>query len=402
MNAWTLIWRNLAHRKSLSLLTVFSVAVTIALFAVLLLSKDGIEQGAEKGYGPFELVIGADGSESQLVMSTFYRVGTPTGNIPHDTLDAVRQEPEIDAAFGMTTGDNYNGFPIVGVDPGYFQIRYADRPLASGSLYRETGEVAVGYYAAKELGVQVGDTFRGAHGLVDEHALEEEHEEDGHEDEHSRFAYKVVGILPKLNTPDDRAVFTTIDYAWAVHAGQSEHRDITAIIVKPKSLLGAQSMKLKYDKLDNVQAVYASKAVADVLNMVDTGTRLVTIAMAICVVLAAVSMLLSLTAAVQERKKDVGLLRLIGKTRSFIMLTLLGEGLLLTVMGLISGLLLGHLTAWIVSDAVFTSTGVQINGLHMAAGEPALALTAIALGAVAALGPAIRLYRVDPLTLFRN
>lgn len=390
------------HRKSLTFLTIFSVMITIALFVVLLLSKEGVENGAEKGYGPFELVIGADGSESQLVLNTFYRVGTPTGNISHDVLDAIKKEPETESVFGMTTGDSHNGFPIVGIDPGYFPARYQDRQLKSGSLYRQLGEVTVGYYAAKELGVRVGDEFHGSHGLVEEHSAEEENEEEEHEDEHHSFTYKVVGILPKLNTPDDRAIFTTIDYAWVVHKGQSEHRDVTAIMVKPKSLLGAQNLKLKYDQMDNIQAVYSSKAVADVLNMVDSGAQLITIAMAICVVLAAVSLLLSLTAAVQERKKDVGLLRLIGKPRSFIFLNLLGEGLLLTSIGLIAGLLLGHLSAWVMSDTVFTHTGVQLNAGMLASGELVLALATIGLGSIATMGPAFRLFRVDPVTLFRN
>ncbi len=74
-------------------------------------------------------------------------------------------------------------------------------------------------------------------------------------------------------------------------------------MVKPKSLLGAQTIKLKYDKIDNVQAVYTSKAVADVVNMVDKGTQVISVVTVICILLAAISILLSLIAAVNERKK---------------------------------------------------------------------------------------------------
>ncbi len=189
-------------------------------------------------------------------MNTFYHVGTPTGNIPYEIAEQLKKEDQVDAAYAMTTGDNYNGYPIVGIDPGYFNTRYGDRKLASGKLYGQLGEAVVGSYVAKTMGLKVGDTFKGGHGLVKEsgHAGEEHHA-DGHdsaghdaagnnaagqdaaghdaaghdEDEHDHFVYTIVGILPNLNTSDDRAVFTTLDYAWAVHnTQQGEHKDVTA------------------------------------------------------------------------------------------------------------------------------------------------------------------------------
>ncbi|MEK8126398.1 FtsX-like permease family protein [Paenibacillus filicis] len=402
MNGWMLILRNVLHRKTLSLLTVLAVAITISLFVLLLQSREAVEQGAQKGYGPFELVIGADGSESQLVLHSFYRLGTPTGNIPHSVLESLQREPEIEAAYAMTAGDQFNGFPIIGIDPGYFQTRYADRSLAQGHLYKQLGEVTVGYEVARKLNVRVGDEFHGGHGLVESHSMDEdEHGEEEH-DAHASFSYHVVGILPKLNTADDRTVFTTVDHAWAVHAHQSEQRDVTAVLVKPRSLLGAQMVKLKYDKLEKVQAVYASKAVGDVLNFVDTGTQLILIVMLICVLLAAVSLLLSLTAAVQERKKDVGLLRLIGKSRSYILGILVGEGALLTAAGLVLGLVAGHLIGWLISDPLFIYAGIRLGGLAPAGDLLLLTLGTLVLGAVASLIPAARIYRVDALTLFRH
>lgn len=404
MSGWTLLVRNIAHRKTLSLLTVAAVAVTVALFALLALFRDGVEHGAEKGYGPFDIVVGAEGSETQLVLSTFYRVGTPTGNIPASVWASLRNEEQAEAAFAMTTGDQYNGYPIVGLDPVYFATRYGERRLAEGKLYEEAGEVTLGYDAAKRLNAKIGDTFSGAHGLAGNHAdeHEDEDENEGHTDAHHAFRYTVVGILPKLNTPDDRAVFTTLDYAWAVHELPEDKRDVTAVMIKPKSLLGAQTIKQKYDKMNRVQAVYTSKAIADVLNMVDTGSQLVEIVMAICVVLAALSLLLSLTAAVNERKKDVGLLRLVGKPRSFIWLGLIGEGAMLTAIGIAIGLAAGHTCGWLIGDAVFSQTGIRIDAERMLPAELWIAAGALAIGAAASAVPALRVYKVGPMELFRS
>lgn len=459
MSMLRLVWRNMVHRRLLTVLTVLSIALTAALIVFLLLVANGVENGAEKGYGPFDLVIGADGSETQLALNTFYHVGAPTGNVPYAIYEAAARDPQADSVFAITTGDSFNGYPIVGVDPGYFAVRYGDRRLESGKLYGVTGEAVIGAYVAKAAGLKAGDTFRGAHGLTAEHGAHgsaevhegeervEHHETDGyaesgehnesdqrhatgenhntdehqetgnrnqanerseanhHEDKdsHHEFIYRVTGVLPVLHSPDDRAVFTTLDYAWAVHHTEAAlHKEVTAVMVKPKSLPGAQGMKRAFDTMDHVQAVYTSKAVADVLNMVDKGTQAAGAITALCIALAAITLALSLIAAASERKRDVGLLRLIGKSRTYVCVSLLAEGLLLTAAGLALGLVLGHVGSHIGSAALFGYAGIQLQAWSPAPGEGLLAAGALLIGAAASLAPALGMYRVDPLQLFRG
>lgn len=426
MSLFQLTLRNVLHRRFLSLLTVCAVAITVAFVVLLVLSRQSVEQGAKKGYGPFDLVIGAAGSETQLVLNTFYHIGAPTGNIPLAVLDEARRDPSVDAAYAMTTGDNYKGFPIVGLDAGYFFTRYGDSRLQAGAMYAHTGETIVGAYVARSLGLKVGDTFAGAHGLVqgEDHdsAAAETGEEEGHQAEgvegtegaeeaghhgenaehaHESFRYTVAGILPELHTPDDRAVFTTVDYAWAVHELAPEDREITAVLVKPASLLGAHDLKQGFDGSNGVQAAYTSKAVSDVLNAVDQGSRLIGLITAICVLLAGITILLSLIAAVSERTKDVGILRLLGKSRAYVWLTLTTEGLLVTATGLIAGLLAGHLGAYLLKDMLFSQAGIQIEPYQWTGEHWLIASGALVLGLLSSLGPAFRMYRMHPLALFK-
>ncbi|WP_316245515.1 ABC transporter permease [Gorillibacterium timonense] len=404
-------FRNIRHRLFLSLLTALSIAATVAFILLFSLFRSGVEQGAEKGYGPFDLVIGAAGSETQLVLNTFYHIGAPTGNIPLSVLDQVRSDSGVDKAFAFTTGDRMHGFPVVGIDPGYFPVRYGDRKLSAGRLYAQTGEAVLGWQAAKESGLHVGDSFTGAHGLVEEAGESFDHDEAGgsehdeeHESEehaHESFRYTVAGILPRLNTPDDRAVFTTVDYAWAVHHLEGADREITAVLVKPSSLLGAHTLKetLGQSAL-GVQAVYTSKAVADVVNTVDQGSRLVSLITGLCVILASITILLSLIAATGERTKDAGLLRLLGKPKGYVWLTVMSEGLLLTGAGLVSGLLSGHLVASIIRETVFAKIGVQLHPWAWSPDQSLLAIGTLAIGLAASLLSAFRLYRMQPLALF--
>lgn len=400
MKQWTLIYKNLTHRKFLSLLTIVSVTVTVALLVFLILCQASVNEGAKKGYGPYELVIGADGSDTQLVLNTFYHVGAPTGNIPLDLLNQAKENKQVMAAYGMTTGDNYNGFPIVGIEAEYFFTRYGDHQLNSGRLYEKLGEVVVGAHVAKSLNLHVGDTFKGGHGVLEEadHSFEEEEE---HHDAHETFTYQVSGILPFLNTPDDGAVFTTIDYAWAVHK-EEENKEVTAILIKPKSIGGVPLIKQEFEELNNVQAAYTSRAVADVLNVIDRGTEIIGLVTVLCVILASISILLSLTAAANERQKDVGLLRIIGKSKSYIFMSFIGEGLVLVSLGLLLGLLAGHLSSFMFRDILFEYTGIQINAFVFSSQHLLLVLGTFLFGLLAMLIPSFKMYRINPLQLFRS
>ncbi|MCE5171400.1 ABC transporter permease [Paenibacillus profundus] len=408
MNIFHFLWRNVMHRKILSILTALSITLTIALIIVLLQASEGVEQSAQKGYGPFELTLGSKGSQTQLVLNTYYHVGSPGGNIPLQMLHDLKNEQEVANAFAMTAGDSYNGYPIVGLEPSYFFTRYSDHSLIAGGMYNKTGEAVVGSHVANMLGLHVGDTFHGSHGLVHGSGdsfdtTSDNHEEQHDEPDHEHFEYQIVGILPPLGTADDRAVFTTVDYAWHVHGiTHDEDKQITAILVQPKSLLGAQMIKNKYNQRIDVQAVYTSKAVADVVNVVDQGTELVQFVSILCVVLAAISLLLSLTSVVTERKKDVGLMRLIGKSRQYVWSVLIGEGLFLTAIGAIAGLLLGHLVTYFFASSILEWSGVHVDALRFVPGEGRLLLGALLVGFVASIGPAWKVYRVDSLQLFRS
>lgn len=434
MNSFQLILRNLLYRKTLSILTIFSVAIASSLLLLVSLVQSSMEDGAAKGYGPYELVIGAQGSDTQLVLNTFYHLGTPVGNIPYKVFHDVKKDSNVEAVYPITRGDSLKGFPIIGIDSGYFKTRYSNLTPSQGKWYSNTGEAVIGAHVAKMLGLKVGDEFHGSHGAVAEAHSNEEH---------AKFKYHVVGILPTLHTSDDKGVFTTLDYAWAVHghdeeAGHNEKEDhneyaeathhdeeagydekedhnehaeethhdedekmITAMVVKPKGLMELQLLKNKYNNHEGIQAVYSSKVVASLLNMIDTGTDIFHFMSMICLVLATISLLLSLSATATERRRDIGLLRLLGKSRSYVMSTIVIEGILLTFVGVILGLVLGHLGAWFMQDLIFDSTGIDLMPWQWGMFESMVLFGSLLIGGLASLWPSLRMYRVQPIELFR-
>lgn len=419
MNILKLSFKNVMHKRTLTFLTVFAVAFATALVVFIFLVNDGLQKNVGKGYGPFHVVVGAEGSASQLVLNTFYHLGAPTGNVSYELYEDIKESRFVEKAIPMTRGDNYKGFAIVGTPFEYLSTRYPDASLQKGTFYQVPGEVVIGSYVADILGLKIGDSFHGNHGAV----------ESG--DSHDDFSFKVVGILGDLGTPDDKAIFTTLNTAWVVHddhgtedvhledeehaveEGHEEHTveedheehiegDITAIVIKPKGVMDIQGIKANYDELDGVQVAYSGKTTAEILTIVDTGAKVIKLLALVTILIAAISVLLSLSAMASERKKDIGLLRLIGKSKAYITFGMIIEANLLTLIGIIIGLSLGHIGSYMLTDIIFSYSGIQINAWTFISAEIYIILGGIIICTIAALIPSLRSYRIDPVQLFHS
>lgn len=399
MNIWLLTWKNMWHRRTLTWLTIIAVAVATAFIVFISIIQNGVEKGAIKGYGPYELVIGADGSRTQLMLNTFYHIGTPTGNMAYDMWEKVEEVNLAETAYPITKGDSYQGFPLIGTPAGYLVTRYPEATL-TGKLYESLGEVVIGAYVAEQANLQIGDTFHASHGMLDD-------------DIHNDLLYEVVGILPKLGTPDDKGIFTTVNYAWVVHADQeeigssdiqqeAERGDVTAIVVKPKGIMELQQMQQLFDGMEGIQATYSSKTISNVLAFLDTSSALVSALSAVCVIVATISVLLALTAAAAQRQKDIGLLRLLGKSQRYIMSSMLIEGIGITLIGCFIGLLLGHLASFALSGPIFTYAGITVEPWSLQMPELYIIFGGLVIGGIAAIAPSLQAYRVNPLVLFHT
>lgn len=379
------------HRSTLTLLTILTVVISSAFMVFIMVINNGIEKGAVQAYGPYELVIGADGSNMQLMLNTFYHIGAPTGNISYEVYEKLEKQSNLYThAFPVTRGDSYNGFPLVGVSSEYLSVRYPDAVL-TGDLYTNLGEVVIGSHVATSSNLSIGDSFHASHGYTD------------YEDTHDDIEFTVKGVLPKLGTPDDKAIFTTVNYAWAIHHQANANKgDITSIVIQPSGLMEVQQIQTTFDSMEGVQATYSSKTISEMLSFLDQGSMLVILLSIVCVIIATISVMLALTAVSAHRRKDIGLLRLIGKSKMFILSSLLLEGVLITVIGSIVGIITGHIISFILSGPIFAYAGITINPLEFTIAELFILMGSVVLGCLASLRPALKAYKVNPIVLFQS
>ena len=393
MSLWRLTWKNMWHERSLLLLAMSTVALVTALLVFVQLASDEVEESAKRGYGPYELVIGHEGSPLSLVLHTFYHVGEPLGNVPYEVYEYVARSPWKDVAYPMTRGDSYDGFPLIGTDVNYFKTRYGALAI-EGATYEQTGDVVIGSHVARATGLTVGDTFYASHGAADGHA-------------HDEMPFTVTGILPPLGTADDRALWTTLDYAWHVHAEESDEEEltegpITSIVVVPSGLMELQQLEQMMNERDGVQAVYSGKTASELLSVVDQGRAFVYVVTVVSFVIAGLSIMLALLAVGASRAKDIALLRLLGRSRSFNTRSIVLEGALVTGIGSLVGIVGGHVIAAFASPVIYDRFGIAIDAWTFQPMESLLVIGSIGIGMLVSFVPARRAYRVDPLTLIER
>jgi putative ABC transport system permease protein len=364
-------------------LNLILLALGIATITLLMLATQQIEERMVRDARGIDLVAGAKGSPLQLVLAAVFHLDAPAGNIPLADATALAGNRLVKRAIPMALGDSYQGFRIVGTNHDYVAL-YAGR-LADGRLWTNAMEAVLGAEAARATGSRVGAKFAGAHGLA---AGGEAHEEE---------PYQVVGVLAPTGTVLDRVVLTSVESVWEVH----EHgkpggapREITALLIQYASPLAAATLPRAVNA-GSLQAASPAYESARLFRMLGVGVEVLRAFGLVLVFAAGLSVFIALTNALQERRYDLAVMRMLGASRARLMGLLLIEALVLSAAGALAGLALGHAFAEVLGVALRAAQQVPVTGWTWAPGEGWLLLLALGVGALAALLPAWRASRAE-------
>ena len=210
LTLWVLV-RSLRMRLFANVLTVVAVLLGVGLALVVPLSLRAFQKGATEAAQIFDLLVTAEGSQTQAVLNTIYYQNAPIGNIPYRVYASLEADPRTARAVPLGFGDSVQGYPLVGTTPAYFELRASPQAppyfrLEQGAIFSGAYQAVLGAQVAREIGFGLGDTFRTAHGFV------ETFEPTMHTDD-----YRVVGILAPTGGPSDRAVYTALESVWDSH-----------------------------------------------------------------------------------------------------------------------------------------------------------------------------------------
>ncbi len=436
-----MIWLRLALANlSLSPLTaavnVLLMGLGTASIVLLLLAGFQLEQAMSRDAKGIDLVVGAQGSPVQLILSAVYHADVPPGNIMLSDAQQWADDPRVAAAIPLSLGDSYRGFRIVGATPEYLDLYDAD--LLAGRIWTESMEAVVGSAVAQSAVLGVGSTFAGAHGLVD----------GGHQ--HETQPYRVVGVLAPTGSVADRLVITSLESVWALHGepiadahdeigeyheeGEDHHADqhqradeqqhahdedtaehdheaetehwahqnthqedleITAMLLSYRTPLAATTLPREINAAGALQAAAPALEISRLLQLVGVGMTALGAFAWVLVATAAMSIFAALYGSLRTRRGELAMLRCLGATQVELLLYLIAEGLLMSVLGVALGFVAGHGLMELVALWLSSTRGVVMTGWTWVPAESLLLLGLFMFGLASAVIPAIQAYRTD-------
>jgi putative ABC transport system permease protein len=399
MKTLSLAWSYLWSRPLSATLNLLLLSLGLASITFLLLISEQLNKAFERDLQGIDVVVGAKGSPMQLILSGVFHIDVPPGNVPLQAVQALQQHPMVAQVIPISLGDNLHGFRIVGTSHDY--ITHYQAQLAQGRLWTQPMQVVLGAIAARKLGLLMGHTFVGSHGLA----------EGGHA--HGDSRYTVVGILAPSGSALDRLILTDSASVWKVHEDYTavdeddrtimmEEREITLALVRYKSPLAAVSFPRYINTSTDMQAAAPALEITRLLRMLGLGTDVLRAFAGVLLLSAGLSVFIALWGAVRERRGDLALLRMLGapphKVASLLLLEALWLGLLAALLGVLAGQGMALGLGWLLQ----LDNSLLIGGLSW---PPALYLVpAVALGVslVAAILPALGAYRVSVLELLQG
>lgn len=412
----------LRDRALTTMLNIVLLALGVATLVILLLFSRQLEGRFTRDAQGIDLVVGAKGSPLQLILSSIYHVDVPTGNVPLSTVALLRREPSVRQVVPLALGDNFRGYRIVGTEPAYPALYGGS--LADGRMWRAEREVVLGSAVAAGTGAALGQRFVGSHGLG---SGGQEHEEE---------PFIVVGRLAPTGTVLDRLILTSVESVWDVHGiahdeakhaggekhdeqeGEKHHEvgepheaheaagagagspgklapEVTALLVSYASPLAAVQLPSFVNRQTALQAAVPAVEITRLLSLVGIGLDAARAFAALLMLTAGLSIFVALYTALRQREADMAMLRVIGAGRGAITGQILFEGLLLAGAGALLGLLLGHAVIAFAAASFPQLRDLGLSALRFDAGEAWIVLAALAIGALAALLPALNVFRAD-------
>lgn len=201
---------SLRSRLLTTALTVASIALSVTLLVGIETVRAGVRESFAGTIRGVDLIVGARGGTLQVLLSTVFGIGSPSGAVQRSTMERWQRHPAVKWAVPYSLGDSHRGFRVIGTTPEFF-TRYRYRQNASlvftaGQTIASDTDVVIGYDVAERLQYAVGSPVVVVHGLRDIGTSS-----------HEAHPFRVVGVLARTFTPIDRAVYVTLDGIAAMH-----------------------------------------------------------------------------------------------------------------------------------------------------------------------------------------
>jgi len=409
-----LAWKSLLNRRFTALLTLLSIAFSVTLLIGVERLRGEVREGFTNTVSGTDLIVGARGGQINLLLYAVFRIGNATNNISWESYQAIANLPKVAWTIPLSLGDSHRGFRVLGTTAAYFEhYRYArDRglTLAQGEPFADLYDAVLGSEVARTLGYRLGDPIVIAHGTGDVSFAR-----------HADKPFRVAGILAPTGTPVDRTVHVSLTAIEAIHVGWESGaaapgrspdaeqtralaatgaltpKAITAVLVGLKSRIATFQVQRAVNDYpeEPLLAILPGVALADLWSLIGIGERALLAVSAAVVVVGLFGMLTALLTSLNERRREMAILRSVGARPAHVLALILGEAVFLTLVGALLGVALLYGVLLLGGPLITDRLGLFIGMSPPSAAEGLLLAAVVAAGILVGLIAGYRAYRLS-------
>ncbi|EGQ8143471.1 ABC transporter permease [Vibrio parahaemolyticus] len=402
-----LAWKSLMNRKATAVLTIMTVAISV----ILLLGVERIRTQAKDSFANTisgtDLIVGGRSGQVNLLLYSVFRIGNATNNIDWKSYQEFSQHRAVDWAIPISLGDSHKGFRVMGTNHSYFEhYKYGSKqPLtfSKGKEFNGLFETVLGSDVAKQLGYQIGSEIIIAHGISDVGFSR-----------HDKLPFKVVGILAPTGTPVDKTVHVSLEAIEAIHVGWEsgarlgptpdakvlqernfQPKQITAMLVGLKSRIQTFALQRQINNYpkEPLSAIMPGVALHELWGMMSVAEQALMAVSGFVVIAGLLGMLSSLLTSLQERRREMAILRAMGARPRHVFSLLISEASLLTAAGIVTGVLGLYAILALLQPLIQQHYGINLTLSTLSAYEWMLLSFVQCAGIVIGFIPAFRAYR---------
>jgi putative ABC transport system permease protein len=407
MTLLRLAFKSLRARSLTTALTVFSIALSVMLLVGVDRLRDAAQAGFSGTLSRTDLIVGARGGDLPLLLSSVFHIGNAANNISWETYQHFAHHPAVAWTIPISMGDSYHGYRVVATDDNFYAHyqyrRIKSLSIAQGRTPAGIFDVALGAEVAKRMKLHLGQRIVLAHGIEEKSILN-----------HDTTPFTVVGVLAPTSTPVDRAIYITLLGDEAMHFGWTggtppaigeaappldpsklKVDEITCFLLGAKSRISTLYLQreinnYKPEPLTAIIPAYTLQELWSLLDYADTALSLVSGAVLVVGLLA---MLIALYTALNERRREIAILRAVGVHSRQIFTLFLLESTLIAAVGTALGIGAVYTLLFVLRSTIENRFGLPIALVGLSTRVELYAVAVLVLGAMLGAIPAFRAYR---------
>ncbi len=352
-----LILASIWDRRGNLVLSVLAIALAVALLLAVEKVRTETRSSFLNTVSGADLIVGARTGQIQLLLYSVFRMGSATNNISWASYERIKGHPHVAWSIPLSLGDSHRGYRVIGTTGDYFtHYRYGqNRALhfAQGGPFVEVLDVVLGANVAEALGYRLGQEIVISHGL-------------GHGSfaAHDNLPFQVVGILAHTGTPVDQGVHISLAGMEAIHIGWESGTRIPGALPQADELVAADlqpqaitafllgmhepmqifrmQRAINQFRDEPLLAILPAAALQELWGLLRIAERALLMVAAMVVLTGLTGMLIGILAGLNERRREMAVLRALGAKPRYIFALLLAESTLLGLCGAVTGWLLAY------------------------------------------------------------